>query len=336
MSQIEFISCALPEREVSNAELERENPSWEMARVVKRSGVHRRRVAAPGETAFDLSVRACEALVAERQRDLGDVDALLYCTQTPDFRLPGNAGLLHRRLGLPDEVLGFDYCLACSGYVYGLAFADSFLRGGLASRVLLVTADTYSKIVDPADRSARAVFGDGAAVTLLGDGEDNGGIGAKIVASDLCTRGEGLERFQIPAGGARRPGGRGQAGNRANGGQNPESIHMDGPAVWAFANSAVPSHVERFLAEQSLALADVDLFVFHQASRMALESLTRALGLDPEKVYMNIADVGNLVSASIPFALRSALDAGTIRAGNRILLTGFGAGLSYGSVLLEL
>lgn len=335
MTSIRSISYALPERVLTNAELGRANPSWDMERVVQRTGVRQRHVTAPDETALDLSVTACEALVEESGVDLAAIDALVYCTQSPDYLMPGNAHVLHGRLGLADRVMAFDYNLGCSGYVYGLAICDALARGGLASEILLVTSGTYTKYVNDRDRSTRAVLGDGAAVSHLGG--DAGG-GGRIAAADLRSNGSVLEKVYIPGGGARLPYGEDSRREQVDGSGNVRTaldMHMDGPAVWAFANSVLPDHVREFLAARSLGLEDVDLFVFHQASKMVLESMTRALRLPAAKVYMNLEDVGNLSAASIPFALRAALDDGTIRPGSRVLLSALGAGMSYGSVLVE-
>jgi 3-oxoacyl-[acyl-carrier-protein] synthase-3 len=332
---IRHISYALPERAVPNEELARENPGWDMSTVGDRAGVQSRRIAAPGETAFDLSKRACDLLVAETGLDLGEVDANVYCTQSPDYVMPGNAHLLHEHLGLGDRVLAFDYTLACSGYVYGVAFADAFVQSGLASHVLLVTADTYSKHIHPRDRSARVLFGDGAAVTLLTRSDGAAGV----VASELRTHGRDFEKFYVPAGGMRAPRSdetKTETTDRSGNVRSAENIHMDGIGVWAFINSAVPEHVTSFLARQSLTLADIDLFVFHQASKLTLDSVVKALDLPSERVYVNMTEVGNLVSASIPVALRMAQDEGRARSGQRVLLCGFGVGFSYGSVLVEL
>lgn len=332
---IRHISIALPEGVLSNDELARANPAWDMASAAERAGVVSRRISAPDETAFDLSVRACQRLLEESSLALANVDALLYCTQSPDYVMPGNAHLLHRALELGDGVLAFDYNLACSGYVYGLAFADSFITGGLASSVLLVTADTYSKHIHPGDRSARVLFGDGAAVTHLTAGDDGD---ARIVATDLRTHGRDFEKFYVPAGGMRL---RSSEETRReyvdpNGNvRSQESIHMDGLGVWAWVNSVVPAHVRAFLDEHALTPEDVDLYVFHQASKITLDSIAKALEIPPEKMYVRMEDVGNLVSASIPVALRMALDDGSIESGDRVLLCGFGVGFSYGSVLVE-
>lgn len=335
MTTIRSIAHALPEREVTNADLARENPSWDMDRVFARTGVRARRVTAPDETALDLSVTACEALVEETGLDLGSIDALLYCTQSPDYPMPGNAHVLHGQLGLDDGVMAFDYNLGCSGYVYGLAIADAVLRGGLASEVLLVTSGTYTKYVNARDRSTRVVLGDGAAVTHV-SGRD--GEGGRIAAVELRSNGSVLEKVFIPGGGARRPHSDETRREIADDSGNVRSaldMHMDGPAVWAFANSVLPDHVRGFLESQSLSLDDVDLFVFHQASKMVLDSMTRALGVPADKVYRCLEEVGNLSAASIPYALRAALDEGAIRSGSLVLLSALGAGMSYGSVLVQ-
>lgn len=336
MTSIQSIACALPDHEVSNSMLDAANPSWEMDRVVERTGVVSRRVAAADETAYDLSVRACEALLADSEVDLDRIDAVLYCTQSPDYKMPGNAHLLHAHLGLGGDVLAFDYTLACSGYVYGLAFADSFIGSGLATEVLLVTAETMSKRINAHDRSTRALFGDGAAVTHLSASEGDGG--GRIAACALSSSGGSWERVYIPAGGARAPHSeatREETVDRNGNVRCAEDMLMDGRGVWAAVNTLIPPHLRTFLDNRSLTFDDVDLCVFHQASRMTFDSLARALDIPPEKLYDNLAAVGNLSSASIPVALRSALDEQAIRPGDRVLLCGFGAGLSYGSVLVE-
>jgi 3-oxoacyl-[acyl-carrier-protein] synthase III len=334
-TSIQAISCALPERELTNAELARLHPSWDMERAVQGAGVVSRRIAGADETSLDLSVRACEKLVEEHGLDLTRIDAIVYCTQTPDHTAPGNAHLLHHQLGLGDDVAAFDYTLACSGYVYGVAIADSFVRSGLASEVLLITADTMSKLISPEDRAVVTLFGDGAAATHLSAGEHGGG---RVCAVRLCSHGGAHGRFYVPAGGARTPSTaetRRKATDRHGAVRSLEDVHMDGPGVWAFANSTVPAHVRSFLADQGLTLDDVDLYVFHQASKVILDTLARALRLDADRVFAHMDRTGNLSSASIPFALRAALDEGAVPPGGRVLLSAYGAGMSYGSVLVE-
>jgi 3-oxoacyl-[acyl-carrier-protein] synthase-3 len=334
-ARLRDIAYHLPETVVSNEMLAGERPDWDMAAVGDRSGVQQRRIAAPGETALDLAVVACRALVARSDLDLSAVDALLFCTQSPDLVMPANSHLLHAELGLGDEVLAFDYNLACSGYVYGVALVQSLIFSGMASEVLLVTADTYSRFIHPGDRSARVLFGDGAAVTWFSATADPGGV--RDVR--LSSHGSGQASFHIPAGGQRTPKSAEtavEATDRSGNVRTPEHIHMDGLKVWSFINSVAPKQILGLLADNGLGLDDVDQFVFHQASRLTLDSLVKALGVDPAKVFVNLARVGNTVSASIPIALRDALDQGAARQGDLVLLSGFGVGLSYGTVLLKL
>jgi 3-oxoacyl-[acyl-carrier-protein] synthase III len=335
MTSIGAIATALPEAEVTNADLARENPSWGMELVAELSGIASRRVAAPDETAFDLSLEACEELLEQPAIPAEDIDAILYCTHGPDHVMPGNAQLLHKHLGLGDDVLAFDYRLACSGFVYGLAIADALARAGTASRILLVTAETTSKLTNPGDRSTRVLFGDGAAVAYVSAADQGGG---RIVACDLRTHGGGFEYGYIPAGGARNPAGeksKRETVDRSGNVRTGEDLHMEGTELWAFVNSAVPAHIEAFLAANSLTLEEIDLCVFHQASALILDSLVKALSIAPEKMYVRMKDVGNLSSASIPFALQAALEEGAIQSGDRVLLSGFGVGVSYGSAIVQ-
>lgn len=335
VTSIRSIGCALPDAEVTNADLDRENPAWGVKLITELSGIHSRRVAAEDETAFDLSIRACEELFAQPGLDVEAVDAIIYCTLDPDHLMPGNAHLLHDHLGLGDAVLAFDYNLACSGFVYGLAFADAFVRSGMASGVLLVTAETQSKRMNSGDRSVRALLGDGAAVTFLSAGEGDGG---RIVASELCSHGQGFKYGCIPAGGSRNPSSdetRRETTDRSGNVRSAEDMHMDGIEIWSFVSTALPAHIEAFLGRHSLTLDEIDLCVFHQASKMILDSLAKALAIPPEKMFTRMEEIGNLSSASIPFALRGALDEGAIQPGDRVLLSAFGAGLSYGSAILE-
>lgn len=332
---IKAIAYELPQRIVDNDELHRENPAWEMARVEARAGVLRRHIARDDETALDLSIAACEKLFAEHPQAKADVDAIVYCTQSPDHVMPPNSCLLHGKLGLSESVLAFDFTLACSGFIYGLAISRGLLLSGAAGNVLLVTADTYSKYIHPGDRGARVLFGDAAAVTWLGLSAAGDGI------SDIqcATSGKDGGKFMIPAGGSRLPRSEktGQpVTDRSGNVRTPEHIHMDGLGVLSFFNSRVPGHVRGILERNQLTVADVDLFVFHQASKVVLDYIIGALKIPPEKAPCNLRDIGNTVSASIPIALKDAMDHGQASPGQTVLLCGFGVGLSWGSAILEL
>jgi 3-oxoacyl-[acyl-carrier-protein] synthase III len=248
--------------------------------------------------------------------------------------MPPNSFLLHNTLGLSEDVFAFDFNHACTGYIYGLAMAHSFISSGLAKQVLLVTSDTYSKYINKKDRSTRVLFGDGAACSIIEKSNTPGGIVDIILASS----GKNYDKFWIPAGGMRLPKSAETSVKKADKIGNirsQENITMNGFEVWAFFNSAGPKQIKRLLKNNKLEKTDIDQFIFHQASQMTLDSVIKGLKLDKEKVFINIRDIGNTVSASIPIALKDAIEQGKIKKGDRVILSGFGVGLSYGSILME-
>jgi 3-oxoacyl-[acyl-carrier-protein] synthase-3 len=333
--RIEDISCALASRRLSNDELRAEYPGWDFDRLEARTGVNSRYVAAPGETALDFAMRACEQLAAKGRLVTADVGAVIFCTQTPDYIMPPNACLLHGKLGLSPDVLAFDINLACSGYIYGLQLATSLIQSGAVNRVLLATADTYSRYIHPGDRATRCLFGDGGAVSILAPSPDGRGIRAIRCG----TAGKHFNKFFIPAGGMRTERSAETAQettDRSGNVRSAEHIVMDGIGVLSFFNATVPCSVKELLAQNRLSIDDIDLFVFHQASQVALDSLRMALKIPREKMVYDLLETGNLVSASIPVALSHALESGQAKPGQLALLCGFGVGLSWGTALVDL
>jgi 3-oxoacyl-[acyl-carrier-protein] synthase-3 len=328
------IAYVLPQRVLTNEALAAEQPEWDMARVALRAGVQSRAVAVEGETALDLSLLACQKLLAAKPQLRGQVDALVCCTQTPDYVMPPNSCLLHERLELGEQVMAFDFNLACSGYVYGLAIARGLISTGVARNLLFVTADTYSKLIHPQDRSARVLFGDGAAASWITTTDTSNGI----VDVALATAGGQHRCFIVPAGGFRRPKSAETSQEIVDDSKNVrtlEHVHMDGMGILNFVVSRVPVQVNELLERNGWRIDDVDLFVFHQASKMALDSLGRLLRIPPAKMANNLANVGNTVSASIPIAWQQAREAGRCPAGSKVLLCGFGVGLSWGTALYQ-
>lgn len=331
-ARIVGIEYALPSMVVSNDDLAGRHPEWGMDEVAKRTGVLRRHIAAPEETALDLAQRASQALLDRTDIDASNVDALIFCTQTPDHVMPPNACLLQHRLGLPTSTAALDITLACSGYVYGLFLSKSLIVSGAARNVLLVTGDTYSKLIGPDDRSTVTLFGDGAAATLVSSGV------AGLREFELGTDGSRGSCFIVPAGGARHQRTSETAvpiADRNGNKRSLEQIQMDGAGILGFVQREIPRSIRTLLATTSTDIADIDLVVFHQASVTALDFLTRALRLDRERVFMNMDRVGNTVSASIPIALRDAQASGRLKDGDTVLLVGFGVGLSWGACLLD-
>jgi 3-oxoacyl-[acyl-carrier-protein] synthase-3 len=332
---IEQIASALPTRCVTNEELRAIYPEWDFERLEQRTGVLRRYVADAGETALDFAVRAAEQLIGNGSVHPEEIDAVIFCTQSPDYIMPPNACLLHGRLGLKPSTLAFDITLACSGYIYGLQLGASLIRSGAARRVLLATADTYSRFIHSGDRATRCLFGDGGAVSILAESANGRGI------RDIrCgTAGAHFEKFIVRAGGMRLPRSAEtsrETVDRSGNIHTAEHIQMEGLGVLSFFNATVPCSVREILAQNGLAMDAVDLFVFHQGSRIVLDSLMNALKIPKDKMVYDLADTGNLVSASIPVALSRALQSGRARHGQLALLCGFGVGLSWGTALVDL
>jgi 3-oxoacyl-[acyl-carrier-protein] synthase-3 len=317
---------------VLNSEIEVSNPEWRMADVAKRTGVNSRYWARAGETALDLGEQASLRLLNRLHVSPDRIDAVLFCTQSPDYLMPPNACLLQARLKVPKTSAAFDFSLACSGFVYGLYIAKALIESGSAKTVLLITAETYSKLMNRNDRGPASLFGDGAAATLISEGRQS--IGRVLLGTDGSTP----QVFSIPEGGARLPRTAESstvqsdvAGNL----RSADQIHMDGAAVLAFVQREVVPFVKETLAVLNIAMADLDLVVFHQASRAALEMLRTRLDVPAEKMVVHLSDVGNTVSASIPMALRAAEQEGRLHSGMKVLLVGFGVGLSWGACVVD-
>ena len=327
------VDYALPSHEVSNEELDAAHPAWRMREVAKRTGVKSRHLAAPGETALDLGERASRALLDRLAIAPDGIDGLIVCTETPDQIMPPNACLLQHRLGLSKTTMAFDYTLACSGYIYGLFMAKSFIGSGALTSILLVTGDTYSSLIASGDRGTVTLFGDGVAATLV-RASDAPGVGEIVLGTD----GGPAACFQVPAGGARLPRSaetavihRDSSGNE----RSLEHIAMNGAAVLEFVKREVPGNVALVLERAGLTMEQIDLVVCHQASQMSFDTLKRALRIPDSKLFINIERLGNTVSASIPIALRDAELAGALKPGAKVLLVGFGVGLSWGSCVLQ-
>ena len=329
---IKSIEYYLPEKIVTNEDLQKENPKWNLEKVAEKSGVYQRHIAGDKETAYDLSIKACEKLF--RSYDKHNIDGIIYCTQSPDYIMPSNSFLIHNYFDLKENVFAYDFNHACTGYIYGLAMANAFIKAGMAKEILLVNADTYSKYINLKDRSTRVLFGDGAAVTIVKAVNEQKGI----IDIKLESYGAGYNKFWIPAGGLRSPKSDETSIEVENDRGNIRSqndIEMDGFNVWSFINSVVPKQVNGVLKKNNLEKSNIDQYIFHQASKMTIESIMRLMKLNENKVHINIRDKGNTVSASIPIALKDAIDCGKVCRGSTLVLSGFGVGLSYGTILME-
>lgn len=333
-AKIKNIYYYLPKRLVTNKDLIAENPMWDLSSVAKNTGVEQRYFAEEGETALDLSVGACKKFFKESGVDPHQIDCILYCSNTQDYVMPGNSALLHRHFDFRMDVMAFDIAMACSGYVYALTIAKSLIASSVVRNVMLVTADTYSKLVHKRDRSARALFGDAATLTYLVPCNDDQGV----IDQSLATEGKFYKKFYVPAAGFRNPSSDStsqeyidNAGNM----RSDENLWMDGMGVFNFIRSKIPEHLFNFLDSRQLKIKDIDLFVFHQTSSLTLDTLQKSLKIPNERMFKNIHKYGNTVSSSIPLALSEAMHEGLIMKGNLVLVSGYGGGLSYGSALIQ-
>lgn len=330
-ARISAIEYHLPDAVLDNEALSAEFPEWSVEKISAKTGIDRRHIAGPDEFSSDLATAAGRKLLDRLAVDPSTIDYLIVCTQSPDYYLPSTACIVQDALGLPTSAGATDITLGCSGYIYALGLAKGLIESGQVSNVLVITADTYSKFINPADKSVRTIFGDGAAATLVtADGDAD-----SLTAFTYGTDGAGAKSLIVPAGGLRdgvalQP--KADPGVRALE-ESGHDLYMDGPEIFNFTLAVVPESVEAILAKAGLEQDDIDLFVFHQANAFMLEHLRKKLGVPAEKFFVALSESGNTVSSTIPIALAEAVDAGALKPGMKVMLLGFGVGLSWGGLV---
>jgi 3-oxoacyl-[acyl-carrier-protein] synthase III len=319
----------LPENIETNDDLAGQNSDWDMPRIAEKTGILARHIAAADETAADMGYRAAASLLERELVPRLEIDYLIVGSQTPDHFLPSDACLMQDRLGLGKHIGAFDYRLGCSGYGCGLQLAKSLIESSAARNVLLVTTDTYSKLIHPRDRTVRALFGDGAAATLIGaDQADEALIGPFVTGTD----GSQATCLQVPSGGFRLPRDASTAIEHTDSTgsvRSADHLFMDGQAIFSFALNTVPQAISQLLAKSGTKPEDVSWWVFHQANRFMLENLAMCCRLPADRLVVAMETVGNTVAASIPLAIEQYVREGKIRPGQRLVLVGFGVGLSW-------
>ena len=311
---IRAIEYHLPEACLTTEDLAAEFPEWSVEQIACKTGINQRHIAAETECASDLAYAAAMKLFAAGACAPDDIDYLLFCTQSPDYLLPTTACLLQDRLAIPRTAGALDFNLGCSGFVYGLGLVKGLIETGQASRVLLLTADTYSKYLNPADKSVRTLFGDAGAATLI-TAEAAGGVGSVVYGTD----GRGGKNLMVKGGGARQ---REPIGD----------LYMNGRDVFTFTIREIPPLIARLLELAQMRQEDVDLFVFHQANRYMLDFIRKRMGIPEDKFCVEMADCGNTVSCTIPIALKRY--SGRLKAGDSVMLVGFGVGYSLGAAMI--
>ncbi|BDI21647.1 3-oxoacyl-ACP synthase III family protein [Herbiconiux sp. L3-i23] len=331
-ARIAAVSYHLPAATLSNADLAAEFPEWSVEKIGAKTGIVNRHVAADDEFASDLAVAAAQRLFDEHGIDPNSIDYVLLCTQSPDYYMPTTAVLVQERLGLRTSVGATDITLGCSGYVYALGLAKGLIESGQVRNVLVLTTDTYTRFVNPRDKSVRTLFGDGASASLVTDDGGADALGSFVYGSD----GSGGGQLVVPNGGLKGSEAYPAASPEARGFEsNGYDLYMDGPGIFNFTLEIVPKSVDAVLAKAGLQQDEVDLWVFHQANAFMLEHLRKKLGVPSEHFVVAMGESGNTVSSTIPIALVEAERAGQLTRGMKVMILGFGVGLSWAGAVLE-
>lgn len=318
MSYIKAISTYLPDNVITNNDIVTRFPEWDDQKILNKIGVKQRHVSSPDEFASDLATKAVEKLLAEYSIDKNSVDFLMICTQSPDYAIPTTACLVQQRVGLPTSCGALDINQGCSGYVYGLSLANGLIASGNFKNVVLVTTDTYSKYIHPDDKGNISIFGDAATATLI----SNEGA-YRIGKFTLGTDGSGQDSFTVKGSGVR-----GRTCLPSD--KTDDFLQMKGGKMFNFIVKYIPPVVHQNIQDNSLQFNEIDLFVFHQANTHILNKLREDMAVPHDKFVLEMLEVGNTVSSTLPIALKNHLKNHPEKPNDKILLAGFGVGYSWG------
>jgi len=316
------IGSNAPARVMTNDEIAKRvdtSDEW----ILERTGIRERRVAGPDEALSDVSLPAAEAALEQARLKASALDLIVVATVTPDMLFPSTGAIIADQLGAKDAA-AYDLSAGCTGFVYALVQAHGMIAGGLASNALVIGGDVLSKIVDWEDRSTCVLFGDGAGAVVLERVGEGGFLGFELGAD-----GSGGPQLYMPAGGSRAPATAETVAARQH------FAKMNGREVFKFATRVLVDSAEKVLGECGVAVDDVDVYVPHQANVRIIDYARRKLGIPEERTVVNVDRYGNTSSGSIPLALGDAEADGRLAAGEMVLMTGMGAGLTWGSALME-
>ena len=325
-AEITAVGCYVPPGVLTNADLEKmvqTNNEW----ILDRTGISERHIAAPDVATSDLATCAARAALAQRGVDATELDAILVCTVTPDMLFPSTACLVQNNLGA-SKAWGFDLVAACSGFVYGLVTGASFVAAGTHKKVLVIGADTMSRIINYEDRTTCVLFGDGAGAMLLEPGANGGGADAPGFIDFIGEiDGSGGSYLKMPAGGSRIPASAETVEKKMH------YVHQEGAQVFKYAVLKMYEVCTALLARNGLTPSDLDLLIPHQANRRIIHATAERLGLPMEKVMMNIGQYGNTTAGTIPLATRDAITQGRLHKGDLVMFAAVGAGYTVGASL---
>ncbi len=332
-SKIAHISYFLPEKVFSNEEYFKIFPELKENKNLSKIGVDERRVSSTNEIASDMSILAAKKLMSETNVSPGEIDFLIYSSLDLDFYTPATSMYIHKELGLSENCGAFDTTHGCSAYVYGLMMAKGMIESNNFKNVLLLNAYTLTKTLHPKDKACRYVFGDAATATLIVQSDVQ-----KIGNCFVGTESKGYEKIILRDGGQRFPLNENSTKEISDEFGNTTSnvnLFMDGTGVFLFSLRRVPLVVKETLSKNNLSLDAIDLFIFHQANLYMIANIVKKVGIPEEKVFNNMQKIGNTVGCTIPIALAQAKEQGKIKEGNKVLVVGFGVGLSWSATVIH-
>ncbi|SMC67244.1 beta-ketoacyl-ACP synthase III [Sporomusa malonica] len=317
------IGTYMPEKIMTNKDLEsivETSDEW----IVERTGIRERRIAEPGMATSDLASRAAQRALDDAGVMAEEIDLIIVATATPDMLFPSVACLVQANIKATNAA-AFDLSAGCSGFVYGMVTGSQFIKAGLYKKILVIGAETLSKILDWSDRNTCVLFGDGAGAVVLAETEP----GCGILAARLGADGTGGDLLKLPAGGSRNP------ATAETISQKMHFVHMNGNDVFKFAVKVMGEAAVKALEDAGLNSGDVDCLIPHQANIRIIQSAAKRLKLPLDKVMVNVDKYGNTSAASIPIALDEAVHSGKIKQGDTVVLVGFGAGLTWASAVIK-
>ncbi len=315
----------LPERRLTNHDLEMmvdTSDEW----IVQRTGIRERRIADPADATSDLATRAARIALKEAHRSVDDIECIILCTVTPDTYMPAGAVYVQRALGAT-RAAAFDLSAACTGFIHGVTVGTALVRSGVYENLLVVGAETLSRIVDPTDRNTCILFGDGAGAAVLSRSEP--GSSSRVMDSYLRADGTGSCLIELPGGGSRRP------ATHESIDAKQHFLRMQGKEVFKFATKSLVELIEVALERNHLVPDDLAIVVPHQVNYRIIEAALKKVAIPLERMLLNLERYGNTSAASVPIALHDAVTEGRLRRGDHVLLVAFGAGLTWGYNLLK-
>ncbi len=320
---ITALGCYVPPHVLTNFELEKmvkTNNQW----IVERTGISERHIASPDIATSDMAVLAARQAIESRGIEAGDLDVIIVCTVTPDMFFPSTACIVQNHLGA-HKAWGYDLSAACSGYIYGLASAAALVRSGMHRKVLVIGADTMSRILDYTDRATCILFGDAAGAMLVEASEGDSNLGFIDFLGEID--GSGGDFLKMPAGGSRLP----PSADTIE--AHLHYVKQDGGQVFRYAVRKMSEICEELLTRNGLTPKDVSILIPHQANKRIIDATTERLGLGPERVLINIGKYGNTTGATLPLATYDAVKEGRLKKGDLVLFATVGAGYTAGAAL---